>query len=177
MNEADLWRGAASDPAVSLLVWGPGETGSDYAIRLAIKETLQAFFENGRVRFSEDEDITPTPDSVKWLDKLAVQERLQAARADVVYIVATSPGAKLEVILFGRYKEVAPKLHVLLPKVHEDRSFLGRVASDVVAMLESNHQVQRFDDFTKETVCAYCLSHAKSWYMRTHPEGPASLIP
>jgi hypothetical protein len=175
MDEADFWRRVGDDPGVNLLVWGPGEHGPDYPLRVAVKETLQGFFAKGTVLFSED-DTSTAPAPTTWLGRLAVQERLQAARSNVVYIIPTSPGAKLELILFSRYKEVSTKLHVLMPAHHNDDSFMGRVFADALALLERNHQVQRFDTFTDTTVAAYCLDHARAWYMMEHPEGPPSLI-
>jgi len=175
MDEADLWRRVGDDPTVNFLVWGPGDHGADYQIRVAVKETLQGFFAKGTIRFSEDDAVAaPTP--THWLGRLAVQERLQAARADVVYIIPTSPGAKLELILYSRFREVAPKLHVLMPTHHTDNSFMGRVFADALTLLENHRQVQRFATFTDATVAAYCLDHAKSWYMAMHPEGPSSLF-
>ena len=88
----------------------------------------------------------------------------------MVYIIPTSPGAKLELILFGRYKEIGPKLHVLMPTSHTDDSFMGRVFADTLTLLEASHQVKRFDIFNAVTVASYCLNHSKSWYMQGHPE-------
>lgn len=174
MEETDLWRLAGQDPGVNLLVWGPGELSPNYAIRLAVKEALQQFFVRGKVLFSEDDD-SPAQAPNSWLGRIAVRERLQAARASTVYIIPTSPGAKLELILFSRYREVAGKLHVLLPRRHEDHSFVGRVFADSLASLPAE-QVRGFDDFDAATVAEYCLTHAKAWYMREHPEGPPSLV-
>jgi hypothetical protein len=63
-----------------------------------------------------------------------------------------------------------------MPTHHTDDSFLGRVFADALTLLERHHQVERFDTFNEATVAAYCLDHAKSWYMATHPEGPTNLI-
>jgi hypothetical protein len=98
-----------------------------------------------------------------------------AAQADLVYIIPTSPGPKLELILFSRYKEVAAKLHVLLPACHTDDTFTGRVFEEAVSMLDRHHQVRRFTDFNTASVVAYCVDQAKSWYMAAHPEGPPCL--
>jgi hypothetical protein len=174
MDEADFWRRVGDDHGVNLLVWGPGEHGPDYYIRVAVKDTLQGFFKKGTVLFSEDDPGATAPK--EWLGRLAVQERLQAAKASTVYIIPTSPGAKLELILFTRYREIAGKLHALMPTHHEDNSFMGRVFADTLALLERNHQVERFDTFNDTTVAAHCLEHAKAWYMTEHPEGPPSLI-
>jgi len=176
MDEADVWRRVSKDRTVDLLVWGPGEHGADYPIRIAVKQTLQEFFTGGTVLFSEDDPSTTSAVPASWLGRLAFRERLQAAKANVVYIIPTSPGPKLELILFSRYTEIASKLHVLMPAHHTDNSFMGRVFFDALALLERHHQVQSFSTFTEAAVAAYCLDHAKSWYMATHPEGPPDLL-
>ena len=77
MDEEDLWRRVGDDPSVNFLVWGPGERGADYSIRVAVKDTLKAFFTKGMVLFSEDDPGAAAPST--WLGRLAVQGEFPAS--------------------------------------------------------------------------------------------------
>ena len=171
VTEADLWRHVKEDASFRILVWGPGEGSPFYHVRLAIREALRGVF--ARVEFSED-IVTPSTGRSNWLDSLAIQERLQALGANLVYLLASSPGAKLELILFWKYANIGPKLHVLTAEDLDDGSFLGRVTSDIVSRMPRHH-VHSFPTITAPALADFCVDHARQWYVGTHPEGPPNL--
>jgi hypothetical protein len=166
-----LSQAVKDDKAFRILVWGPGKKSPHYPIRDSLRKQLGEHF--GQVEFSEEiKSGTPPPGSF-WLADIAFQERLHATNANIVYLIPTSTGARLELILFWSYRNIAPKMHILLPKDHHEDSFIGRVTRDIIRRIPK-HQLHVFatKDFTEDRICAYCIDHAKHIYVSTHPTGP-----
>jgi len=173
MSVDPLFAAVRKDNAFSILVWGPGEKGPHYAIRLTVRDRLREYF--ARVEFSEDIDDVPAMGSF-WLENIAFLERLHATKANIVYLIPTSTGPQLELILYWSYRNIGPKIHVLLLENGPENSFIERVTWAIVRRMPT-HQVHRFppSGFNENAVANYCVEHAKSFYMSTHPLGPPDL--
>jgi len=169
-----LARAVKDDPSFSILVWGPGDKHPHYPIRTALRDHLREYF--ARVQFSEDAPAPSTASRVSWFENLAFEERLHGTKADIIYLLLSSTGPRLELILYWGYKNVGPKLHVLVPEEAHEDSFIGRVTNDILARIPK-YQLHRFPvgRFNKDMVCAYCRKHARDFYVSKHPAGPPDL--
>lgn len=107
-----------------ILVWGPGDPGTDapperrtaYQKRQQIKDELKKRFPRAEVYFSEDAEMVEIASAI--LGQLRGQA-LQAQVADAVLILDVSRGADLELDHFVKtYAWFRDKVYVLLPEQH-----------------------------------------------------------
>lgn len=170
-----FWRAAKADKAFRILVWGPSDTHPKYSIRSRVRDVLLGRF--AVVNFSEELVADePEPDPADWLAPIATRERLHAEQATVVYVIAVSPGAMLEVILFSRYGSLREKMHIWLADDFRATSFTEKVFEDVIRGRTTGtvHRVPAML-FTPDYVAEQCLVDASRRYMASYPEGPPNL--
>ena len=107
-----------------IMIWGPGEAADtlEKRKRFALKESLSETFGENNVFFPEDRDLREFRDEVGNY----AAEYHEAEAADIIFVIAESPGSITELALLG--KEFASKIVVFVKHRKECEQGFAREA-------------------------------------------------
>lgn len=142
--------------ALTILVWGPGESHELYPLRIEMINALR------KANFDAETSENLVGETDVWSDRS--QEMMQALAADLIVILCVSPGAIAEMADFSNRREIARKMIVFLDEKHKAGYVSSGPARDL-SVVGHVHWYTSHDDLYSGKLIRVALHHAKQYQL------------